>query len=141
MRDRIAMRLRDFTKKHGLGKVVTETEFRLSADTSRTPDVAFVTTQRFSSIDIDRSPVEGPPDLAVEVISPSNRTEDTVKKTHQYLDAGCYAVWIIYPGLRRAEIHSQAAVEHLREPDALKEPTLLPGFSLPLSCLFDSQEV
>ncbi|HLJ26658.1 MAG TPA: Uma2 family endonuclease [Candidatus Angelobacter sp.] len=141
IRDYIANRLRDFVKTHGLGRVTVETEFQLSSDTARTPDIAFVTSEKLKNLDRRRSPIFGAPDLAVEVISPGNRAEDTVKKIHQYLGAGCRSVWIVYPGLRRAEMHSQAGVQNLRESDALKEETLLPRFSLALSEIFEADEV
>jgi Uma2 family endonuclease len=141
IRDYIANRLRGFVKTHGLGRVTVETEFQLSPDTARTPDIAFVTSEKLKSLDRRHSPIFGAPDLAVEVISPGNRAEDTVKKIHQYLGAGCHCVWIVYPGLRRAEMHSQAGVQNLRESDVLKEETLLPRFSLALSEIFEADEV
>lgn len=141
IRDYIANRLREFVKEHRLGRVTVETEFRLSADTARTPDVAFVTSEKFRSIETHRSPVVGAPDLAVEVISPGNSAEDTVKKIHQYLEVGCRSVWIIYPGLRRAEIHSAQGVQNLRESDALQEQSLLPGFSLVLVDVLGAEDV
>lgn len=141
IRDRVATRLQEFVNLHPVGHVITETEFRLSANTARTPDVSFVTTERFKEIDIDRSPVEGPPDIAVEAVSPSNRAEDMVKKIHQYLDAGCRSVWVIYPGLHRAVIHSHSGTQDLGEQDALKDESLLPGFSLPLAYILDPKEV
>lgn len=141
IRDRIASRLREFVNARRLGRVITETEFRLSADTARTPDVAFVTAERFSTIDIYHSPVDGPPDLAVEVISPSNQPEDTVKKIHQYLDAGCRSVWVIYPALHRAVIHSKSGAQDLEGSEALKEEALLPGFFLSLSYVLDPEEL
>ena len=141
IRDYIANRLREFAKIHRLGRVTVETEFRLSSDTARTPDVAFVTAEKFKRLDRHHSPIAGAPDLAVEVISPGNKAEDTVKKIHQYLGSGCRSVWIVYPGLRRAEIHSQTGVQNLRESDALKEEALLPGFSLVLSEVFGAEEV
>ena len=103
IRAQIARRMGDFVAAGKLGEVTEETEFRLYIDTSRIPDVAFVTAERFASIDIYRSPIDGAPDLAVEIISPHDRTEETVKKIHQYLDAGCRSVWVIYPSLRLAE--------------------------------------
>ena len=139
IRYRIAIRLREFAKAHRLGEITVETEFRLAADTARTPDIAFVTPERIKSIDIHRSPGAGAPDLAVEVISPGNRAEDTVKKIHQYLDAGCRTVWVIYPGLRRAEIHSKTGVQHLREEGQLTEETLRPGFAMRLSDVFPDE--
>jgi Uma2 family endonuclease len=136
IRERIARRLADFVEAHQSGEVTVETEFRLSNDTSRIPDVAFVTREHLGKIDIDRSPVNGAPAFAVEVISPANRLEDMARKVRQYLDAGCQAVWIIHPSLRRAEIHSKSGIQHLQEPQSLKEETLLPGFVLALSDIF-----
>lgn len=141
IRDYIANRLREFVKESRLGRVTVETEFRLTSDTARTPDVAFVTTEKFRTIERHLSPVPGAPDLAIEIISPSNSAEDTVKKIHQYLDAGCHSVWIIYPGLRRAEIHSEKGVQNLRDSDALREDALLPGFYLVLADILGADEV
>lgn len=140
IRDYIANRLREFVRPRRLGRITVETEFRLSANTSRTPDVAFVTAERFKAIEIRRSPVSGSPDLAIEIISPSNTAEATVKKIHQLLDAGCHAVWVIYPSLRRAEIHSQQGVQHLRESEALKDELLLPGFALTIADILRAAE-
>jgi Uma2 family endonuclease len=70
VRARIAQRLRDFVDVHQLGYVIEEMGFRLSPDTVRNPDVAFVTTDHLRTIDINRSPVIGAPALAVEVIFP-----------------------------------------------------------------------
>lgn len=140
IRDFIANRLREFVRPRRLGRVTVETEFRLSDATTRTPDVAFLTLERFRTIETHRSPVSCSPDLAVEIISPANTAEDTVKKIHQFLEAGCHAVWIIYPGLRRAEVHTQQGVEHLRDSDVLRNETLLPGFSLILADVLDAAE-
>src|SRR5215467_2856490 len=88
MRDQIARRLTEFVKKHRLGEVTVETDFHLSAETVRNPDVAFVTKEHLKKIDIRRWPVKGAPALAVEVIYPTNLAQDTAKKIRQYLAAG-----------------------------------------------------
>lgn len=137
IRQRIATQLRQFVESHHLGIVVEEMDFRLGPDTVRNPDAAYITAGHLKNIDPDRSPVDGAPALAVEVISPSNRTEDTVKKTQQYLQAGCRSVWIVYPTLRLVEVHSQAGARKVQEPEPLKEERLLPGFSLSLPYMFD----
>jgi Uma2 family endonuclease len=139
IRQNIAMELIRFVKSNRLGIVLEEMDFKLAPDTVRNPDVAFVTAEHLKKIDLDRSPVEGAPALAVEVISPSNTAQDTVKKTHQYLSAGCRAVWIVYPALRLVEVHSAAGVHQVREPELLKGETLLPGFSLSLRYMFDGE--
>jgi Uma2 family endonuclease len=139
IRQNIARELIRFVKSNRLGIVLEEMDFKLAPDTVRNPDVAFVITKHLKKIDLDRSPIDGAPALAIEVISPSNTAQDTVKKTYQYLSAGCSAVWIVYPPLRLVEIHSAAGVRQVREPEALKEETLLPGFSLSLRYIFDGE--
>ena len=140
IRQRIAMKLMEFVESNDLGVVVEEMDFRLGPNTVRNPDVAFITSDHLKNIDLDQSPVEGAPALAIEVLSPGNRAEDTVKKIHQYLGAGSVAVWIIYPALRLAEVYSATGVRIVREPEMLKEPALLSGFSLSLSYILDGNK-
>src|SRR6266566_9149402 len=82
IRYRIHQALRDFSRTHKLGYVTGETDFLLGPDTVRRPDVAFITMAHLKRIDLDHSPLEGAPALAVEVISPSNLAQDTFKKIH-----------------------------------------------------------
>ena len=136
-RQRIAMRLIQFVESRHLGIVVEEMDFRLAPDTVRNPDVAFITAEHVKKIDLDRSPVDGAPAFAVEVISPSNSAHDIMKKTQQYLQAGCRLVWIVYPTLRLVEIHSQSGSRQIREPEPLQAEDLFPGFLLSLTYVFD----
>lgn len=134
------MPMMEFVHLRGLGIVLEEMDFRLNSDTVRNPDVAFVTAAHVANIDLDTSPIEGAPALAIEVISPSNSAEDMAKKTQQYLRTGSTAVWIFYPKLRMVEVHSTFGVSRVREPEMLTEATLLPGFSLSLAYVFDGKE-
>jgi hypothetical protein len=59
------------------------------------------------------------------------------RKTYQYLQAGCRTVWVVYPSLRLIEVRSKSDVRQVREPEALKDESSLPGFSLSLSYIFD----
>jgi Uma2 family endonuclease len=140
IRQRIAMKLIEFVKSKHLGVVAEEMDFRLAKDIVRNPDVAFIANEHLRKIDIDRSPVEGAPALAVEVVSPGNSAEDMAKKTQQYLGAGSQTVWIVYPKLRLVEVHSPSGVGQIREPHVLEEPALLPGFTLSLRYIFDDIE-
>jgi Uma2 family endonuclease len=140
IRQRITLQLMPFVESNGLGIVVEEMDFRLGPNTVRNPDVAFIASDHLKKIDLDHSPVEGAPALAVEVISPTNRAEDTVKKIHQYLRAGSAAVWLIYPSLHLAEVYSASGVRVVREPEMLEEPGLLPGFSLSLSYVIEGKK-
>ncbi len=62
--------LLDFAHQRSLGLVVTDTGFRLSHDTVRAPDVSFIRAERANGLELERR-FEGAPDLAVEIISPS----------------------------------------------------------------------
>jgi Uma2 family endonuclease len=141
VRQRIAMKLMEFVDFNQLGIVLEEMDFRLSSNTVRNPDVAFVTAEHVKKIDLDRSPVDGAPALAVEVISPTNSAQDMAKKTMQYLNGGCRLVWIVYPSLRTVEIHSSSETSHVREPELLEAGELLPGFSLSLKYIFDGPKL
>lgn len=140
IRQRIAMKLIQFVESRNLGIVVEEMDFRLSPDTVRNPDVAFITAEHVKKTDLDRSPVDGAPAFAVEVISPSNSAQDMAKKTQQYIQAGCSIVWIVYPSLRVVEVHSASGSRQVRAPDLLREETLFHGFSLSLSYILDGKE-
>ena len=139
IRQRIASALAQFVRAHRLGIVVEEMEFKLGPDTVRNPDVAFITVDHLKKVDPDRSPVNGAPALAIEVISPGNPAQDTLKKTHQYLRVGCQAVWVVYPTLRMVQIHDSAGIHELREPDSIREKNLFRGleFVLSLAAVFD----
>jgi Uma2 family endonuclease len=137
IRDRIARRLHDFVSAHKLGLIISEMDFRLSPNTVRNPDVAYLTTEKLRHIDVDSSPIEGAPVLAVEVISPGNSAADMLQKVHQYLDAGCQTVWVVYPGLALVAIHDSSGSREVK--DILEEESLFAGikFSLLLLDVFD----
>ena len=121
IRQRIATQLTHFVRSHHPGIVVEEMDFRLGPDTVRNPDVAFITPDHLKKIDPDRSPVEGAPALAIEVISRSNLAQDTLKKTHQYLAAGSRGVWLVYPNLRMVQIHDAAGIRDVTESVLIEE--------------------
>ena len=137
VREQIAIALREFVLARGLGLVVQEMDFRLNENTVRNPDVAFLRAESARDLDPDRSPIDGAPTLAVEVVSPSNRADDIARRTEQYLQAGCHTVWVVYLSLRMVEIHSKDNVRQIREPHNLTEDSLFPGFSVSLTYIFE----
>ena len=145
IRQRIAFKMAQFVTEQKLGIVLEEMDFRLAPETVRNADVAFLAKDALRKIDLDQSPIEGAPTLAVEVLSPRNRTEDTVKKMHQYFDAGCRSVWLVYPTLRLVEIHSRMdgrpQRRDIREPDMIADDAGLPGFSMSVSFVFTEPEL
>ncbi len=100
------------------------------------PDAAFVRADRLAGM-----PEDGylplAPDLAVEVISSSERAGHVSAKVIDYLDAGVRLVWLIDPRRRTVTIYTPDRTAHiLRPPDVLNGGDVLPGFRLPFAELF-----
>jgi Uma2 family endonuclease len=134
--NRIAVRLGGFVERHSLGIVTTaETGFQIGSnpDTVRVPDIAFVAAARVPPAGWARF-FAGPPDLAVEILSPSDRASEVLAKVQEWLSAGCRAVWLIDPPSRTLTVYGprrEALV--LRESDTLDGGDLLPGFSVAMA--------
>jgi Uma2 family endonuclease len=127
----------NFVENRHLGRILVETEFVLSENTVRIPDVAFLSSEQMSQIDLDQR-IRGAPTLAIEVVSPSDRAEALARKVDQDLAAGAKAVWVVYPKAREVHIFRPGGVIVLRGADAvLEEEEILPGFSLSLAALFE----
>lgn len=139
VRDRLGRRLAIFVEEHSLGEVTIETDFQLSEGVVRIPDAAFLRADRLRGID-PRRRVEGAPDLAVEVVSPSDDPEDLVLKIQQYLHSGARAVWVLYPEARVAYLYKPGERPEVREAHQnLDDADLFRGFSIPLSEIFASE--
>jgi Uma2 family endonuclease len=136
VRDEIGFSMRDFLRSHRLGEVTMETDFRLSEGVVRIPDIAFIRAERLPGID-PRQRIQGAPDLAIEVVSPTDDPNDLVLRIQQYLNSGARAVWVLYPDARLAYLYRSGERPEIREADQnLDGPEILPGFSLPLSHVF-----
>jgi len=134
VRDTLLVALRNFLAGRGLGRVWSEQAFHLFGDTVRIPDIAFVRAGR--SIEPRQLP-EGAPDLAVEVISPSNTPREIYRRISDYFAAGCRRVWLVYPEHREVYVHGLAGVVCRRGDELLEDPELIPGFSVKASSLFE----
>jgi len=128
---RLGARLLAFVEAHGLGHVLdSSTGFRLPSGNLRCPDVSYVSRGRFG--DDARLPngfAELAPDLAVEVLSPSDDVRSVLDKVGEYLQAGVRLVWLIDPAAQRAAAYrSMTVVVELGLDDALDGGDVLPGF-------------
>ena len=78
-----------------------------------------------------------PPDLAVEIVSPSDTAVELEVKVHDYLRNGALRVWVVYPDSRRVAVHRpDGTARWYSEDAAIEDEGLLPGFSLPLREIF-----
>jgi Uma2 family endonuclease len=142
--------VRPFARQQKLGLVVGDgVTFVLSmvAETvteSRIPDAAFIRRERLQKFDPFRT-FPGAPDLAVEVVSPSESAEDTDEKIGDYFAAGTEQVWVIYPRLKRVHVYLRPA--SLRERSYVIyadgetfESPLFPGLIIPVADIFRVEE-
>lgn len=130
-----------YVKQNGLGRVlVGDAPFILERnpegrDTLRGLDIAYISKERLPGR-LPQRPLHLAPDLAVEIISPSNRAEDIEKKIEQLLDAGTTLIWIVYPDLRSVAVHTDDGRRKLKGSDLLTGGEVLEGFEITVSDIF-----
>ena len=118
-----------------LGQVCTEAGYKLESDpdTVLGPDVSFVARDRSNGID---GYYPGPPDLAIEVLSPGDRRGMVEQKVKLWLQSGARSVWLVNPRRRTVEqIVSTGERRTLHETDELVDDTV-PGFRVKVSEIF-----
>jgi Uma2 family endonuclease len=110
---RIYRHLFAFAETHRLGSVVFEAGFSLTGDgrNVRAPDVAFVPEDK-APTDADSGYVPGAPSLAVEVVSPSDRSDPIDEKVLAYLAAGSERVWVVRPRTKTVTVHRPNGDSH-----------------------------
>src|SRR5262249_11492692 len=117
-----------------------EAGFRLKRDpeTFVGIDVAYVSAEMVANRDRKLKFFDGPPVLAVEILSPSDQLEDVVEKVEVYLEVGT-VVWIANPNFRTVSVHRPGqSVEAVNDRQELVGGSELPGFRAAVSAFFDS---
>lgn len=138
--------IKPFVMVHKLGYVQGDGVIYVLAEddtgvrTALVPDVSFVRKERVSpDLDLSR-PFPGAPDLAVEVISPSDTAADMQVKVDAYLDAGTVQVWVLYPNREQVYLYARSenktTVALYSGADRLDSDILFPGLSLTAAALF-----
>ena len=125
-----------YVRENQLGDVyVPDTGFQVG-DRVLIPDVAFVASKRMPD---DLSKVfPNPPDLAVEVVSPSDAFRRVVKKALDYLEAGTKMVWIVEPTSQTVRVYrSETPIRVLGINDTLTGEDVVKGFSCQVAQLFE----
>jgi len=141
----LARHLGTFVSQHQLGSVVSELLFDLGPTVrrKRRPDVAFVSYERWPrQRRVPRTEAwEVVPNLAIEVVSRSDRGDDIVDKVSEYFRVGVACVWVVFPSQEQVYIYeSPSRVRILTRADELHGEPVLPHFRLPLTALFDEVE-
>ncbi len=137
-------RMEPFCRDNNLGRAVVETAFRIPVSgNERKPDVAFVSFQRWAADRpiprVNAWPIA--PDLAVEVISPTDKAFDVIDKVREYFAGGVQQVWHIYSNVELVFVFtSPTQVRVLTRADELTGDPVVPGFRMALADLFPLTE-
>src|SRR5262245_38134566 len=98
-----------FVRQHQLGRAVQEILFDLgpTLQRKRRPDVAFVSYERWPrQRRVPRTEAwDVVPNLAIEVVSPSDRGDDIVDKVSEYFGVGVESVWVVFPSQEQVYIY------------------------------------
>jgi Uma2 family endonuclease len=134
---KLSVLLYNHIEANNLGLLVGESGFHLESgpDTVLGPDIAFIARDRVGADKDCFFP--GAPDLAVEVLSPSDRRGKVERKTALWLELGAKAVWNVNPLKRTVEvIHPEGQRWLFNETDELFDDTV-PGFRVTVSKIFE----
>ena len=128
--------LNNYVRQHQLGRVYTaETTFQIG-ESGRKPDVALVSQERLPENRNQASPI--PPDLAIEVVSPSDKFYDIQEKALEYLDAGVKMVWVIEPIAKTVIVYrSRNDIKILTQNDTLTGEEVVEGFQCAVAEIFE----
>ncbi|RKU05781.1 hypothetical protein C6501_19465 [Candidatus Poribacteria bacterium] len=125
-----------YVRENKLGRLyIAETTFQLR-DRVVKPDVAFVSTGRLSEEKLKGFSVA--PDLAIEIVSPTDKHYDVTEKALAYLKAGTRLVWVIEPVMKTVMVYrSETDSTLLNYEDTLTGEDVIEGFSCPVAELFE----
>ena len=133
--------LRSFVRPRRLGLVAgSDSGIRLERDpdTVREPDVAYTSFARRGTGPRSKRFSEVVPDIAAEVVSPSDKERDVLAKAQMWLSFGVRLVWVVRPDSRTVDVHRPGEpIVTLDDTQSLDGLDVLPGFSCALTDIFD----
>jgi len=136
---RLCAMLLNFAESRKLGDVYdSSTGFRLTKDLLLSPDVSFVSNARLKKIRLAPDKfLAGAPDLAVEVLSPSDRMAQVNRKLEHYFEHGAKLAWLVTLPKQQVHIYTADSIEALTDlDDVLTGGAVLPGFKCKLRRIF-----
>jgi Uma2 family endonuclease len=128
-----------YARRNKLGSTFdSSTAFTMKTGNKRSPDISFVAKDRLKGLKkLPKGFFQGAPDLAVEIISPSNTFDEIHTKIVEYFDSGSKLVWVIHPDEESVLVyHKPQPDKLLQRTDSLDGETIIPGFTVPVAELF-----
>ena len=130
----LGARLLLHVRENQLGDVYTAAGFRVG-ERGLIPDVAFLSKDRIPDDTDKASPI--PPDLAVEVVSPTDVSDRIEEKAFAYLAAGTQLVWVLRQKSKTVMVYrSETDIKLLTRNDTLTGEDVVEGFACPVAELF-----
>ncbi|MGG6264444.1 Uma2 family endonuclease [Leptolyngbya sp. AN03gr2] len=129
-----------WNRQTNLGVVFdSSTVFKLPNEARRSPDVAWITNDRWNALSLEDQERFPPiaPDFVIELRSRTDDIEDLEAKMQEYMENGVRLGWLLDPITKQVKIYRQGEpVETLQNPATLSDEAVLPGFVLDLSRVF-----
>jgi Uma2 family endonuclease len=125
-----------YVRENRLGDIyVSETGFRVG-ERVLVPDIAFLSTDHIPADLSKVFPI--PPDLAIEVVSPTDALHRVEEKAFTYLEAGTQLVWVLKPRSKTVTVYrSETDIILLTRNDTLTGEEVVKGFSCQVAELFE----
>ena len=127
-------------QQHKLGRIFcAETGFLLARDpdTVRAPDIGFIHRTHLPDVEPEEAFWPGPPDLAVEVVSPGDTVSEVDDKVAGWLDAGAAMVWVVNPKWQNVTVYRSATdIKMLTKNDELDGEDVVPAFRCRVADIF-----
>jgi Uma2 family endonuclease len=117
-----------------------DTTMRIRRDRIRLPDVSFISAERLAGLPKPHPPVPSiAPDLAIEILGPSNTRKEIQQKLTEYFEGGTRLAWIINPRKRTLAVNeapTDAPTRVHQEHERVSGGSVLPEFEFTLSEIF-----
>jgi Uma2 family endonuclease len=138
VRDRIARLIGNYFDRNAIGGAISEIDCRVNDETVRRPHLAIFFSPNWTQLDLKKVPIPFAPDIAVEVLSPSEIAIDVNRKVREYLSSGSQEVWLLDPENTELLVRTKTGIRSLQKADNLESP-LLPGFSVAAEIILASR--
>jgi Uma2 family endonuclease len=115
-------------------KVLAEMAFIVTSHDTFVPDASVILKSRLNPR--KHKYITGAPELAIEVVSPTDKATHLKSKVDPYLANGSNTVWVVFPDAKSVMVHTSGSVRELKADQKIEDP-LLPGFATPVSAFFE----
>lgn len=115
-------------------KVLSEMAYIVTERDTFVPGASVILRKRLSPR--KQKYTAGAPELAIEVVSPTDKAVQLKAKVEKYLQGGSRTVWVVFPDSESVTVYSGDSLRELKRGQTIEDP-LLPGFSIPASQFFN----